>query len=173
MEQSKATPPLLIARIIWGVFLMSLFTMVMVAFTVTMDIPPITDDAVMMAAVSGGMALTCFGCLPLMTRILCGVHTLPLLRDDSIRTPWNEGMDPTKSTEILAAAHAQARIALIIGLALCESCVIIGLVTSMTTTPIVVLPFAGVALTGLIWQFPTDAGVFAIARAMRKNHEDQ
>lgn len=171
MEKNSATEPLLVARIIWCVFLMSLFMMVLAAFFVTQAIPPITDDVAMMAAVSGGMALTCFACIPLVTRTICGVHTLPLLRDDTSRTPWNEGIEPTQSTEILAAAHSQARIALIVGLALCESCVIIGLVTSMTTTPIAILPFAGLALTGLLWQFPTATGVFAVARAMRESND--
>ena len=169
MQDNTNSPnPLLVSRIIWCAFAMSIFVFVLAAFTVTDVVPPTTESVPLMAAVSGVITLLTFAAIPLMYRKTCGEQTLPLLRDDSDRSEWDEGLSPLRATEISDAAHAKARQALMVGLALSESSVLFGFSMAMLSTiPIVILPFAGVGLTGLLWQFPTEAGVSAIARAMR------
>jgi hypothetical protein len=96
-----------------------------------------------------------------------GAQTLPLLMKPPSTGAWDEGLDAAAANRLRTATHAKYRTGMMIGMALCESAVLFGFtVAFMGKMPIVILPFAGAGLAGLAWQFPTEAGVLAIARKM-------
>ena len=56
---------------------------------------------------------------------------------------------------------------------LCEAAVLFGFsLTFLAQMFILILPFAGAGLVMMVWQFPTEAGVFAVARTMREANSE-
>ena len=155
------------ARILWGAFAMSFLMFVFVAFFINQGQAASPEKVAELGPVFGIMALSCLGLMPWMRTRLMGAQTLPLLMTPPSTGAWDEGLDAAAAAAILTAAHGKYRTGLMIGLALCESAVLFGFtVALMGKMPIVILPFAGAGLAGLAWQFPTEAGVLAIARKM-------
>jgi hypothetical protein len=147
--------------------------LIFVIFTVHWGQVAPPETVAELGPVFGIMALSCLGLMPWMRTRLMGAQTLPLLMTPPSTGAWDEGLDAAAAAAILTAAHGKYRTGLMIGLALCESAVLFGFtVALMGKMPIVILPFAGAGLVGLAWQFPTKAGVLAIARAMRSTAQD-
>jgi hypothetical protein len=166
-EQSNEEAHLRTAKILWGAFAMSFLMFIFVVFTVHQGQAAIPERIAELGPIFGLMALSCLGMMPWMRTRLMGAQTLPLLMKPPGTGAWDEGLDAATANHVLTAAHAKYRTGMIIGMALCESAVLFGFaVAFMGKMPIVILPFAGAGLAGLAWQFPTEAGVLAIARAM-------
>jgi hypothetical protein len=161
------------ARMLWGAFAISFLIFVFVVFFIHQGQTSTPEKIAELGPVFGLMALSSLALMPWMRARLMGAQTLPLLMKPPGTGAWDEGLDATAAAAMLTAAHGKYRTGLMIGMALCESAVLLGLTLAfMGKMPIVILPFAGAGLAGLAWQFPTEAGVLAIARAMRSTAQE-
>ena len=165
--------PLMVARMMWFGFTASIGSFIFVVFSSTQGKEAQPEQVMTLGPVFGVMALVLVASMPFVRKATSGVQTLPLLMNDSDAEHWDTDLPAEAAQALLAQAHAKYRTSLIVGMALCEAAVLFGFATAfMSIMPIVILPFAGLGLAGLAWQFPTETGVHAIAKALRKDQEN-
>jgi len=159
--------PITHARSMWGMFAMSFFMFVGVIFFLGQQAEPRPESMSVYGPAFCLLALCTASLMPFIRKKLMGAQTLPLLMEKS-SGPWDQDLDPEKAASILSSARARYTTGMIVGFALCESTVLFGFCLAfLTMMPIVILPFAAAGLAGLVWQFPTEAGIQAVARQLR------
>ncbi len=156
---SEGVKNLMQLKIVAGALVGSVFVYVVVVFVLFMDPDPDqVANTTLLFPMAGMAGLSMLAILPLR-KMLLGTFALPFLADGA-------GAGPQWSEQVEQAALAKYATGTIVGLAVAESVAIYGLVASfLAQDPMLVLPFAATAVLLMAAQFPSDAGLRAVAAA--------
>lgn len=156
---SEGVKNLMQLKIVAFALVMSVFVYVFVVFFLFQDPDPEqVANTTLLIPMAGMAGLSVVAIMPLR-RMLLGTLALPFLAGEA-------GAPPEWNAEVEQAALAKYTTGTIVGLAVAESVAIYGLVASfLAQGPMLVVPFAATAVLLMAAQFPSEAGLKAVAAA--------
>ncbi len=156
---SNQSPNLMQLRIICFAMLTSAFVYVGVVFFLLAAPDPEQVPNTTLLIPMAGMAGLSVVVLPMLRKMLLGTLALPFLSGEAGATPqWTPAVEQ--------AALARYMTGSIVGYAVAESVAIFGLVASfLAQDPLLVVPFAATSALLIGVQFPSEAGLRAVAAA--------
>jgi hypothetical protein len=156
---TRETPSLMTLRIICFALLTSVFIYAGIAFFVLASPDPgqVSNTSLLLPLASmAGLAVVT---LPALRKMLLGTLALPFLSGEA-------GAPPQWTPEVERAALLKYTTGSIVGYAVAESVAIFGLVASfLAQDPMLVVPFAATSVLLIGVQFPSEAGMRAVAAA--------
>ena len=161
---SQPTHNLQQPRMVWFAFIPSIFMFVGALFAVHQGQATQAENVAAMGLPLSVMALVAFASMPMLRKkIMGGTQTLPLLSEDPSED-WHHGLDEQGINQVLAITSRRHQTGMMVGLAMCEAVALFGFTLGFVAKmPIIILPFAGLSLAGIVWQMPTQRMMDIIA----------